>query len=162
MQSIKRLLNITIVISCFLLAASYFLPTEALWSPSDAWTGYYIASGQFVTGLNVGLIEVFPYAVGPIVLLILALSRWPKVGIVVAVVSFVAGVVSLVIWGMDGITGTLLYKFPKLWLILEAVLIPLVAVIMIIALWKFRQKTDVLTLAAILDAESILSLIVSY
>ena len=77
MDKTKNLLNVIIVICSLLLAVSYFLPTEASWSPSDAWHGYYDSAAEFVSGWSDGLVEIFPYAAGLIILLVLALSRWP-------------------------------------------------------------------------------------
>ncbi len=160
MQSTKRLLSITIIACCLLLAASYFLPTEALWSPSDAWQGYYLSSGQFVSGLNIGLVEVFPYAVGAIVLLILAILRWHRICTAVLVIFSTAWIVSLV-YEVISIVRSDSYKFTNLWLTLAIVIIPSFVITMILTLWKAPKATTVLTFVAIMAAGSILQQTVS-
>lgn len=62
------LLNTLMIISCLVLATSYFLPVEREWAPVDAWLGYY-SGEQFISGFNIGLVEVFPLGVGLIILL---------------------------------------------------------------------------------------------
>ena len=155
MQSVRRLLNITIMICCLLLGVSYFLPTEASWSPSDAWYGYFEASGEFVTGLNIGLVAVFPYTLGLIVLLVLAMLRWCKAGTVVLAAFSASWIVSLV-YEVIRIVGTVSYKFPNLWLILAIVIIPSFVIIMILTLWKAPKATTVLAFAAILAIGAVL------
>ena len=154
MDKIKSLLNVIIVICSLLLAVSYFLPTEASWSPSDAWYGYYNAAGEFVSGLNVGLVEIFPYAAGIVILLVLALLRWPKVGALLimgfSIVWFASAVYEEV-----GVADCLSYRIPNLWPILTLLIaIPGLA-FAILVLWKFRTQARVLTLATIMVAVAI-------
>lgn len=60
MQKVAQLTNVLIVVSCLILAASYFLPAEGTWAPVDAWDGYYVGD-EFVTGFNVVLIAALPF-----------------------------------------------------------------------------------------------------
>ena len=70
MKKAEYFLNATLIVSSLVLALTYFLPVEASWAPFDAWKGYLEPStGRFVQGLSISLFEVFPYAVGIIVLL---------------------------------------------------------------------------------------------
>jgi len=160
MKDINRLLNVIIVISCLLLIISYFLPVESSWSPRDAWYGYYDAGGQIVKGFNVGLIEVFPYAVGVIILITLAISKIPIAGVLIIILFSIAWVTSSVL-EVVSVTGTEYYKFTKLWLGLAASIIPVVLISIILVLWKVRGKKVITTLAIILVVSSILQQVVS-
>lgn len=160
MKNINRLLNLIIIISCLLLIISYFLPVESSWSPRDAWYGYYNAVGQIIKGFNVGLIEVFPYAVGLIILIALALIKIPIAGILIIIAFSIAWIISVVL-EVVSIIGTEFYKFTKLWLAMAASIIPVVLISIIMVLWKTRGKKVILTLAVILAASSILQQVCS-
>ena len=155
MDRVKSLLNLTIVICSLLLAASYVLPTEASWSPSDAWYGYYNASGEFVSGWNVGLVEVFPYAAGIIILLVLALLRWPKVAASLIMAFSIVWFASAVYEEL-GVAHHSSHRFPYLWSILTLLIAVPALAFAILVLWKLRTKARVLTLAAALAAVAIL------
>ena len=156
MKDIKRLLNIIIFISCLFLVTSYFLPVEASWSPQQAWRGYYDPGGEFVAGFNVGLIEVFPYAVGIMISLAMVLLRWPKICIVKLAIFSTIWIISLGYEVNHILSNPSSYKLPNLWLILTALLVPSVVIVVILSLRKSRKKTAVLTFAAILTVSSIL------
>lgn len=53
MKNYSQLTNVVVVVCCLILATSYFLPVENLWSPADAWRGYY-ADSQARTSLGCG------------------------------------------------------------------------------------------------------------
>ncbi len=155
MDKVKNLLNVIIVLCSLLLAASYFLPTEASWSPSDAWYGYYNTAGDFVSGFNVGLVEIFPYAAGLIILLVLALLRWPTVGAFFIMGFSIVWLVSAAYEEL-GVADHLSHRFPNLWPILLVLIAVPASALALLVLWKFRTQARVLTLAAILAAVAIL------
>ena len=155
MQKINQILNVVIFTSASLLAASYFLPVEGTWAPWQGWRGYYLSSGELVSGFNVGLIEVFPYAAGVMILLIPALLRWPKICIIKLAIFSAVWIISLVYGGTSDVWDVSL-KFPKLWLILKILFIHIFVVFVIFALRGPRKKVAVLTFAAILAVSSIL------
>jgi len=155
MKSISRLLNIIIIICCLVLAASYFLPTESTWSPFDAWHGYYDSAGEFVSGWNVGLVEVFPYAAGLIILLVLALSRWPIVGAIL-IMSFSVVWFASVLYEVVGATNFSSARFASFWPILIVLIaVPMLA-LGILVLFKFRTQARLLTLATLLAIVAII------
>ena len=79
-----------------------------------------------------GLIEVFPYAAGVMILLTMALLRWPRICIIKLSLFSAIWIISLV-YGATSDTWNVSLKLPKLWLILEALLIPIVVVLLILA-----------------------------
>jgi len=156
MQRINKILKAVIFTSGSLLAITYFLPVEASWAPLHAWHGYYNTFGEFIEGFNVGLIEVFPYAVGIMTLLATILLRWPKVCLVKFSIFSILWIISLtyeinrIMWNQSS------YNFPKVWLILLFLFIPLVVLALIFTLRKSQKKTAVLKFAMILVLSSIL------
>ena len=155
MKNIDRLLNVIIIMSCLLLIISYFLPVESSWSPIDAWEGYYIGEGEFVEGINVGLIEVFPYAVGLIILISLSLFKKPIADISIIIIFSIVWATSLEIEVLRFVRNEYC-RFPVLWLGLAASIIPVLLISIILVLWKVRGKKVILTLAVILAVSSIL------
>ncbi len=156
MEKTVHILIVIIFISAFLLAVSYFIPVEESWSPSDAWHGYYEASGNFVAGFNVGLIEVFPFGVGIIILLTLALLRWPRICIVKLAIFSTVWILSLALEVNYIFWNPSLYRLSKLWIILAALLVPFLVFILVLALRKSLNQIAVLTFATILALSSIL------
>jgi len=148
------LLNTVMIISCLVLVTSYFLPVEREWAPVDAWLGYY-SGEQFISGFNIGLVEVFPFGVGLIILLAFALSRWPKVG-------FFAMVLFAMVWAISVVLEVIRivrnpnYEFRVLWLVLAVVIIPAIIIISLLCLRRSLHMTSVLRLGAILATCSIL------
>lgn len=161
MEKTVHVLRVIIIISAFLLAASYFLPVEESWSPSDAWYGYYEASGNIVAGFNVGLIEIFPFAVGIFILLTLALLRWPRICIVKLAIFSTAWVLSLALEVNYIFWNPTLYKLSKLWIILFALFVPFLVFIVVLTLRKSLNQIAILTFAAILALSSILYQLIS-
>jgi len=161
MEKTVHILIVIIFVSAFLLSATYFLPVEGSWSPSDAWHGYYEASGNYIAGFNVGLIEVFPFAVGIFILLTLALLRWPKICISKLTIFSTVWILSLalevnyIFWNPSS------YKLSKLWIILFALFVPFFVFILVLALRKSLNQIAVLTFAVILAFSSILYQLVS-
>jgi len=154
MLSLKKLLSGVSVVSCLVLAMSYFLPAAGVWAPVDAWRGYY-SGGEFITGFNLGLVEVFPFGAGAIVLLTLALYKRPKVGFITMVIYAALWVVSLVC-ELVRIAAGGAYSFGNLWLITGVVIIPGVVVVTIMCLRKSQATIAVLTMTAALACSSIL------
>ncbi|MCD4700045.1 MAG: hypothetical protein K8R91_05695 [Phycisphaerae bacterium] len=152
-QGNKPLLGVIFVISALLLAASYFLPVEASWSPWDACHGYYLG-GEFVKGPNVVLSGAAPYAAGMVILLALVLMRRPKAGVLV-IVGFASVWLLSITWTVIGLAGLPSLEFPRLWPALAILLIPPIVVMLLLSLMRFKKKTTVLTLATILAMASI-------
>lgn len=160
MKNINRLLNLIIIISCLLLIISYFLPVESSWSPRDAWYGYYDVVGQTIEEFNVGLIEVFPYAVGAIILITLALIKIPIVGVLIIILFSIMWITSLALEVFRIIMAEY-YEFTLLWLGLAASIVPVMLIFIILVLWNTRGKKAILTLAIILAVSSILQQVCS-
>lgn len=150
----KRLLNTVIIISGLVLATSYFLPVEGEWAPVDAWLGY-CSGGEFVSGFNIGLVEAFPFAVGVIVLLAMALCRWPKVSFFAMVVFAMAWVISVVL-EVSRIVRSPYLEFQSLWLALAVVIILGIVIISLVCLRGSPHMTRHIRLGAILATWSIL------
>jgi len=155
MDKIKNLLNVIIVVCSLLLAASYFLPTEASWSPSDAWYGYYDSAGEFVSGWNVGLAEIFPYAAGLIILFVLALSRWPTVGAGL-IMGFSVVWFASTVYEVVGDSSFSSHRFPYFWPLLTVLIAVPALALGILVLFKFRTKVRLLTLATLLAIVAII------
>jgi len=154
MQKVTQLTNVLIVVSCLILAASYFLPAETWWSPFDAWRGYYVGD-EFVKDFNMALIETFPFGVGVIVLVALALSRRPLASVVALVVFAFAWGISLV-WEVSRIARTSHYQYRMLWLGLAASIVPTIILIILLFLRKYQKMITVLSIGAVLAVSSIL------
>lgn len=151
------LLNTVMIISCLVLATSYFLPVEREWAPVDAWLGYYIGEHgeQFISGFNIGLVEVFPFGVGLIILLAFALSRCPKVGFFAMVLFAIVWIISVLL-EVIRIVRNPNYEFRFLWLVLAVVIILAMIIISLLCLRRPLHMTSVLRLCAILATCSIL------
>ena len=78
MKSSKSFIDLTLFIFSIILVSSYFLPVEASWAPVDSWQGYW-AGGMLMKGLDIIILETAPYAVGLIILIVLATFRWTKI-----------------------------------------------------------------------------------
>ena len=142
MKKAEYFLNATLIVSSLVLTLTYFLPVESSWAPFDAWKGYWEPStGRIVQGLSTSLLEVFPYGVGVIVLLGLALRQWPTVCIS-KIIAFSIGWASIAIYCVFQIAKDELYNFPKLWAIMGAmIIIPMILALFYVG-WKF-PKTKV-------------------
>ncbi|MBL7152517.1 MAG: hypothetical protein ISS79_02280 [Phycisphaerae bacterium] len=150
----NKLINVVIVVSCVVLAGSYFLPAEVSWSPFDAWRGYYVGN-EFVKDFNMALVETFPFGVGVVVLAALALSRRPTASVAVFVVFAVTWAVSLA-WEVARIVRNPHYQFRMLWLMLAVSIVPVVIVVSILFLRKYQRMTTALILGAVLAVSSVL------
>jgi len=154
MQNVTQLANVIIVVSCVLLAASYFLPAETQWAPFDAWRGYYVGD-EFVKDFNMALIETFPFGVGPVVLVALALSRQPKAGVVTLTGFATSWVISLVC-AVSRVVQISHYQHRILWLALALSIGPAMTVIFLLLLRKYHKMITVLSLGVVLAASSVL------
>ena len=150
----NKLINVVIVISCTVLAGSYFLPVEASWSHFDAWQGYYIGE-EFVTDFNMALVDTFPFAVGVVLLAALALSRRPTVSVAVLVMFAAAWGVSLAL-AVARIVQTPHSEFRMLWLLLAVLFAATVLIVGILFLRKYPRTAAGLILGAILAVSSVL------
>lgn len=150
----NRLINVVIVVSCVVLAGSYFLPTEVTWSPFDAWQGYYIGE-EFVADFNMALADTFPFAVGVVVLIAWALSRRPTASVAVLVIFTVSWTASLTV-AVARIVRIPNSDFRMLWLALAVLLIPTVLIVGILFLRKYPRTTASVILGALLAVSSAL------
>lgn len=154
MDKINRLLNVVLWLGGLLLAASYFLPVEADWSPLRISWGYCIG-GKFVQGPVVMITETAPYAAAAIILLMVSLARWNKVCVAIAVGTFAVWISSLAIYVIR-LVALPLIEFPQLWKGLALVLLPIIATIVLLVAKRFNKPTAVLSLVSILAVSSIL------
>ena len=154
MHKVAQLTNVLIVVSCLILAASYFLPAEGTWAPVDAWDGYYVGD-EFVTGFNVALIEALPFGVGAVVLLALALSHRPKAGLAALAVFAVAWVITLG-WQVSRIARMAHCQYRTLWVVLAVSIVPPIVVVILLFLRKYQKMITVLSLGVVLAASSVL------
>jgi hypothetical protein len=159
MPGTEKLLNTIICIAAFVLIISYFLPVEASWSPVDAWKGYYDAGGEN-TGLSIGLIEAFPFAVGLIALMVILLLRYPKITVAVCVVFSVVWAV-IVILEVNRIRTSGGYRFGNFWFIFASAVIFCLFVFLLMVLFRAKIKTVALTLCLLLAVASLIQQICS-
>lgn len=157
MQRIERLADIVIIVACILLSASYFLPVEETWIPFDAWRGYYVGGspGEFISGWDVALVEVPPYAAGLIILISITLLRQPKTGILLMTILMGSWVFSIACSTMRLLRLSDI-KFPILWLVIAVFLVPTMLIIALFSLRKVNKQTSVLKLATIIAISSVL------
>jgi glucose-6-phosphate-specific signal transduction histidine kinase len=152
--NMNKLINVIVVVSCVVLGGSYFLPTEMSWSPLDAWQGYYVGD-ELVKDFNMALVETFPFGVGVVVLVGLALSRRPTASAALFVVFAAGWAISLAL-EVARIVRNPHYEFPMLWLMLAVSIIPAAIVVIILILRKYQGMSTTLILGAVLAASSIL------
>lgn len=143
MKKAKYFLNATLIVSSLVLTLTYFLPVEASWAPFDAWKGYLEPStGRFVQDIPTSLLEVFPYAVGVIVLLGFALRQWPTICIS-KIKVFLIGWASIAIYCVFQIAKDELYNYPKLWAIMGAmIIIPMILALFYVGLKLPKAKVS--------------------
>lgn len=153
MERVKLLMNIIIIVSSILLAASYFFPVGASWSPSDAWKGYWIG-GEFVRGVQVTLVDIPPYATGLVVLAAFMLSRLPKLAFTL-ITAFAGFWVFSLIWYLMLLAGLPDLKYLTLWLSLAIVTVPFLVAMMVLASRKYGRNA-VLMLLVILAGASLI------
>lgn len=153
MPRLKLLMNIIIIVSSILLAASYFFPVEASWSPLDAWQGYWVG-GELVTGVKVALVDIPSYATGLVVLAALILSRLPKLTFAL-ITAFAAFWVFSLIWYLMLLADLPDVKYLTLWLSLAIVTVPFFVVVMVLASRKYGRNTSFMLLAIVAGASLI-------
>jgi len=138
MRATKLFTNITILMCSGILVASYFIPVEASWAPVDAWQGY-MAGGKFLEGSDVASFEMAPYAVGLLVLIVLALFRWTKVALIL-LTTFMGLWIFVGAWYVYRLFTLPEIRFPLVWPILMlSIVIPSVIFRIVIAR-KSNQK----------------------
>lgn len=162
----SRLLNIIIIICCLVLVASYFVPTGISSSPVGRWT-HDLDFGTFLSTLP-GLLtdshaipalcgfldDTFPYAVGVVVLLILALLRRYRVCTVILAIVSITWTASLTYGVIDNV-GTS-SELLQLWMIQRIVIILSFVIVIVLTLCRTPKATTVLAGAAFLAAVSVL------
>jgi hypothetical protein len=152
-------MNVVFIVSCLLLAISYALPVEASWAPVEAWHGYFMG-GEFFEGLNISLVEIFPYAAGVVALVAVLLVRRPKAA-VLSVAGFGSLWVCSVVWYLLEVNGVRSLVFSKLWADILTLAVPSAIIVFVLALRDFKSGGTVLTLALLLCAFSLVQQLIS-
>ena len=167
MQGISRLLNIIIIICCLVLVASCFVPTGLSSSPAGRWIDVgdigpflsdlpgFFTDRQFIPILAHFLADTFPYAVGVVVLLILALLERHRVCTVILAIVSITWTASLTYGVIDNV-GTS-SELLQLWMIQRIVIILSFVIVIVLTLCRTPKATTVLAGAAFLAAMSVLS-----
>jgi len=154
MRSIRLFTSITIHICGIVLAASYFFPVEASWAPVDAWKGYWSSSG-FMTGFDVASIEIGPFAVGLVVLIVFALLRWIKT-VLALLITFTSLWISVGVWYVSRLFTMPDTGFRYLCLVFMILVVTAGVTYLIVYAVKSNQKRFVWAFLTVLAAASFL------